>query len=476
MSPEERESFDKRNSVGHWFERNSAPAVYSKWDWSKGEKSKEEKPKVYGATKMPDFNVDYGYPRRPEYVPPHIARNLMGKEAKVVASNSVPEAQLGVRQEAIVKREPIREMPLMKSIGMDEALTGMTPNQTAPVLATSNSGTGDGTIGSAGVKDKNLFKGKFKINPADMANLAMYANTLRANGKAAKAQKRAAMAGIVRGDLTSKQYFRTKSPYAHYYDKQAAKLGSLGKRMMETTADIDKGFGARLSAEAQAMGLREKGNQLDQENVQNTIDKQMQSDLKVDANNNAVVAKNRASIANAEKSVHLVDSNKYVANSTAFNNLATATNRNREVQAYKDKYAKFYEASTNPEIQKTLDSYKSVNEQEATAKEAWETAMGKKDVAYKRDNPWEKTSAAINFKNERSRLDKLMQHYNTVVNNARLNTQMPTYATGGTLAEKEYLAKLRNKHSKQKEVDKKYFKMILSNNELMHKSLIKIFK
>jgi hypothetical protein len=52
----------------------------------------------------------------------------------------------------------------------------------------------------------------------------------------------------------------------------------------------------------------------------------------------------------------------------------------------------------------------------------------------------------------------------------------PSYAKGGSLKEKQYLAELKQFHRKELREDERFFKNILKNNEIMQKSLIKVFK
>ena len=189
-----------------------------------------------------------------------------------------------------------------------------------------------------------------KIDYTDLSNLAMYINTVATNSKIAQTQKKAAMAGIVKLPTISNEYIRTSAKSSPFYDLQANKIRGVGKRLSESTSDIDKGFGARLASEQQALEISGKGEQLDQQNIAREVAQQQASNRQTELQNLGIVGQNLQSIAGAEKALSLIDANKMLTSASALNNLITATNRNKEIKDSKNRAIDFYEMSKDPEI------------------------------------------------------------------------------------------------------------------------------
>lgn len=326
------------------------------------------------------------------------------------------------------------------------------------------------------------------IDPTDATNLAMYVNTMRYNNRAARAQKRAAVAGIVKAPLIPRQYIRADSPYSQFYEKQAARLGTLGHNLAKTTADIDKGFGARLNAEGKAMEMREKGRQADVQNIQQRLDMQTNSDRQTQLQNAQIIAANRAAIANAEKATHLVDSNLNLAKSNAFNNLATAWHRNLQVKDYAKTRKQFLDLATSPDYSENAKLYRDTKLKMETAKADWlkERESLKQAGAPVTDGPltWEETNDYNTYTEKLKAIQESIDAFNTQMRNAQLGVQYGApisggyFASGGRLdlAGRKELARYRHELRRQQKYEDNFFKAILKNQELMQKSLIRVFK
>lgn len=284
------------------------------------------------------------------------------------------------------------------------------------------------------LEGKNIFNIKPPIE--DLLNVGMYAFTKNANEKIASSQKQAAMAGITKMPLINRQYFRTSSPYAHFYENQATKIGNIGERISSSISDLDKGILTRLSAASQANELREKGMQSDQQAIQNIMNQQMESDRQTDTTNLGIIGRNLQSVSEAEKQLHLIDSNKFLANNTAINNLLLNLNRNKEIRSYKNRAKELFDLSTNSKNSELYDNLRNLSAEEEKAKLNYEKSNELGTVKV----PWEQTAESKDFKNRALDIKKILEESSQKISNAKLALSLGltpgSYAKGGTLAEK----------------------------------------
>lgn len=333
------------------------------------------------------------------------------------------------------------------------------------------------------IPDKNNLLNKLKgigskIDYTDLSNSAMYINTLAANNKISRAQRAAAMEGIVKLPTISNQYFRSSAKFAPFYDIQANKVRSLGKNLSGSISDIDKGFGVRLAAEQQAQETVQKGQQLDQQQIAKDIERQQTSDRQTELQNLGIVGQNLQSLAGARKAINLIDANKIMASSTALNNLITSYNRNKEVKDYRKRAEDLYSMSTSPEIKGIQDRWNTTVELEKEAKQKFLDRI-KSDSSTIAEGDWENSPEYLEIKAMREGLLEESKPIQEKISAAKYAMQygLPIKrAKGGTLAEKKYLIDLKHQQKKELEEQKHYYKMILKDNELLMKSLIKVFK
>lgn len=358
-------------------------------------------------------------------------------------------------------------------------------NTTFPINNISNKltikNTKTGSIFPEKASNENLKNIINNINTKDVLNAGMYGKTLSTNDKVASLQKKAALAGIINIPTLSKQYFRATSSNMPFYTNQASKLTSIGKNMQESTSDLDKGFGARLAAASKGVDILEKGQLADKEQIQKTIAQQMGSDQQTAIQNLGIMGQNLQSVAGAQKAMSLVDANKLLANNAAFNNLVTATNRNKEIREEKGKYSNLFKLMTSPEQENLTKQYKTFDNEANKAKLDWEARVAASEkTSAPITGEWEKSPEYTRLLSKKDLLDKQWENYANKIKNSQLALQYGvtpgSFAKGGSLEEKVYLLNLKNKYRQQSDNDKQYFKSILHNNEMMVKSLIKIFK
>ena len=161
--------------------------------------------------------------------------------------------------------------------------------------------------------------------------------TLSANKKAADSQKKAALAGIIRLPSAPQQYIRTSTPMSLQAEKQAADVRSQARRIGASTSDINKSIGVQLSGQSQASDIINKGQLSDIQTNEKLKAMQREADARTNAYNLEVQGRNQASVANAIKSLHLVDANKEIAQNNAKNNLIIGLEKNLKDKENKGK-------------------------------------------------------------------------------------------------------------------------------------------
>ncbi len=210
-------------------------------------------------------------------------------------------------------------------------------------------------------------------NP-DILNALSYASTLRSNSAIAKSQKLAALAGIVNLQTPGKEYLRTPNLVSPVYQTQIPKILGAANRLSSSVADIDKRAGIMLAAQKQGNELFEKGQQADQEILQNLQDKRSAVNAQWNASATETANRNKLNVAEAEKATNLIDANKRLANDTAFKNLLLTINQNKKVADQEKRYKNYYDLITGPESKNIQGEVTALTEKEKLAKANWTKA------------------------------------------------------------------------------------------------------
>ena len=348
------------------------------------------------------------------------------------------------------------------------------------------SGSGNIKVPKKGDKSEdNFFKTLAKqVDVTDIANIAMAANTLSANKKAAESQKKAALAGIVTLPTAKHEHLRTSTPMTLQAEKQAAQVRSQAQRIGSSTSDINRALGISLQGNKQANEIVEKGRAFDIQANAKLAEQQRASDARTNAYNLEVQGRNKAAIANAIKSLHLVDSNKAIAQNAAINNLITAWEKNLPRKDYLNTSKEIAQLTSNPEFQKLREEHsKLISEETQQAERAAYEKEQKRLWGSKTDTPWEKSISYQLYKNKIKKSEEAMKPFMDQLQQKQMTLSLATNRlylrkSGGSLSKQDRIdlerekARLRNA---QKDIELTY-KAILHNNELMQKALIKIFK
>ena len=76
----------------------------------------------------------------------------------------------------------------------------------------------------------------------------------------------------------------------------------------------------------------------------------------------------------------------------------------------------------------------------------------------------------------REAIAKKVNDFNKMLQNLQMSRAYGIFKSGGSIEEKKELERYKHEQKKEIEEKKEFYKRILKNNELMHKSLIKVFK
>lgn len=328
------------------------------------------------------------------------------------------------------------------------------------------------STGTAAINTGSFKLPKLNIDE-NLLNTIGLGMTLKGNENIGRLQKRAAMADLVTLNAPGKMSLKAAPSTLPFYETQANKVISAGNRLGNTIADFDKRAGVMLSANKQAADLVEKGRMADQQNIQNVADKQAQLDLQDSMQRTEIANKNKLNASQVLKNVNLIDANKILANNTAIQNYMLQFNRNRLIGQQQQKYKDYFNLLNSPDYDALTKQYNQLSQEAAKSKQDWTDTQSK--LPGNVTNTWEDTIGK-QYTAKLQKIQDALNEYAKKVNTAGTTLQMPFMAKGGSLADKKELARYKEQLKLQSEGDKEVFKKILNNNQMMLKSLIKVFK
>jgi hypothetical protein len=335
------------------------------------------------------------------------------------------------------------------------------------------------------------------IDATDLSNLAMYANTFGTNKRIGDEQRKAVSDSMYTLPYMQQTYIRADKPYSIQTDKQVAEFESKAGRIANATSDINKGMGVRLGAQTQVNAMRDKSNMADQQRTDQMKSQQTQANINVNKINTDILGKNRGLAAGAFKQTHLINANQDLSQNTALNNLVLAINKNIPVKEYKRNLGELYKYANDTKMKSAYDIYSKTNDDTNT-----EYGLAKYQVLYdkyKKDNvgktilPWEKSTYYDDWvtakKNSETQYNIAMKPYQQAT--MRMQYQLPllygsdyqqphflSFARGGLLSKSDQIEidDNRNEHTRKQKEAEMIFKAILHNDEMLIKSLIRVFK
>lgn len=327
-----------------------------------------------------------------------------------------------------------------------------------------------------------------------LANIFSAWTLNKANKASGQYQRNAVVEGIYTLPSVPYQNYKISSPYLLLGEKQANNLMGAINRAASSVADIDKAASIKLEGLKNANAIRDKYNSANQEYISNLNNAQTALNAKTAEKNAAIAANNAANIANARKQINLVNANETLTNAQNISNLAKYTSRwtsrvNKEAQE-NENTEKLFNLLNDEEYQNVMNEYqehvntidrlkqnyidrtKSNMDQDAINNTDWDTEFQNTDE-YKN---WLKRKEELETKKK-----TLEKKWNTV--QTALFVGMPLSgvlknAKGGGLTDAGRIEaeKIRSETRYKMKDMEIFYKTIQHDNELLIKSLIKIFK
>lgn len=338
-------------------------------------------------------------------------------------------------------------------------------------------------------------KSTSKFNIPDLSeiitNTAGMITTDVANRKSGNEQRQAVAASMFTLPYYNRQNIRISAPYTLRGEEESGKMLSQTNRIAGATSDLNKAMSAQLTGASKASEIRNKYQMADQERIDKLENAQRDANAKVDAMNIQTLGQNRANAANAFKQIHLINSNETL--NRAQNAVNYIKGLNQSYNKIKDEQGrvKLYEAYNDPTYKGHVESYNKL----LAGEDAVKTAYDSEKAAWLKSHPSQsgelKYEDSNAYKNWQSKIDaskRILEPYNKKFEslNLAMNLGIPTgnifnvigYAKGGSLSKEDKIeiekVKLESKR-KQKDVELLY-KSIMHDNDILNKSLIKVFK
>ena len=338
--------------------------------------------------------------------------------------------------------------------------------------------------GTYGFKDITKFLNlKSLVDPTDIANTLMYINTTQANKSIGNAQ--ATANSIYSLPMMQKQNVRITNPYISMGAEETARLTSAAGNVANATSDIDRGNAVRLEGQKQASEARMKYNLAGVERLDKLRQMQDESTYKTNMANAEISERNKAIFADAAKKMSLVRANETNANSTAFNNFVISAAHNLPVKKYKQTSQELYKKTQDPLFKGVINDYsKAVSDEsrqtfvdQYNAMKISSPSFAAKYLTFE-GSDYEKAYIE-KAKRAREKVEPFTTDLQSLKDKASMQYNLLQFIKKGGTLSKEDRIELEERKAALKRSEKnteRISKTILHNNEMLQKSLIKIFK
>lgn len=325
------------------------------------------------------------------------------------------------------------------------------------------------------------------FNPA---NLMMFMNTMAANRDIGIAQRRAVSDSLFQKPYMPQTYLRIDKPNSLFADKMAGQTRSSAGRIAGGIADIDKANAVRLQGEGQASDLEIKGQQADLNRFDQLRGQQLQMRSKVDEYNTSVLGENRARAADANSKIHLINANEINAMNTAANNYITAADRDRRIAEYRMDMNKTWNMMNDPSLKQESKIYSDlIGQGEYDKRSAAFDAFKKANpnAKFLGNGTFEESQDYKNYQDEikraRERLELKYEPVRTRQQQMQFFAPLQFQRKGGKVKSsnltKQDIMDIDNNNAeniKRLKSTELVYKAIIHNNEMLQRSLIKVFK
>jgi hypothetical protein len=313
----------------------------------------------------------------------------------------------------------------------------------------------------------------------------MLGNTLSANRDIGNQQRMAISAGLFQKPYMPQTYLRIDKPHSLYADAQAGKMRSSAGRIAAGIGDIDKANAVKLQGESQAEALEIQGQQADLSRMDQLRGQQLQTRASIDQYNTGVLGENRARSADAFSKVHLVNANQINAQNTAANNYITAADRDFKVGQYRADMNKTWNMMNDPALKSMSKEYTNlVGQEEYDKRKAAFEALKKANPSAVGVSTFEESAGYKTYQDEIKRkqaeLEQLMEPVRMRQQQMQYFAPLQFAKKGGKvdLTKQDRMEIDNNKFENLKRLrsTELTYKAIMHNNEILQKSLIKVFK
>lgn len=419
-------------------------------------------------TNVPEILQKYVYSQ------PNLVSQLKNPENRKFG---IDQYTIGLKSTSETPREPITREPSLKNTSQ---ITTISPS---PII---RNGTKDPlTITTPWIKSN--FDWGMLINP--LTNTAMFANTTGANINIGNNRRMGIAASLFQKPYMPQTYLRLDKPNSLFADKMA---GDTRFRIGRTAlmADLDKSNAIKLQGENQANEIMTKGHIADLARFDQVRNQQLENRTKIDQYNTGVLGENKAMTAAAFGKIYDINAAQTLMNSGALNNYLASIARDIKTNQFKWNQNKTWNMMNDPNLKTAAEKHNLL---------IGEDEYNKRKAAFEAKTPligirgaprgnFEDSSDYTNYqrdiKNSLSNLEIMMQPLRYQQAKTQFNQNVAFIKKGGktSLTVKEQMEIDNNKESlrynslrKLKDTEMA-FKSILHNNEMLQRSLTRIFK
>lgn len=309
----------------------------------------------------------------------------------------------------------------------------------------------------------------FSLNSKDLAdviNVGLYANALSNINKNYRLTNRALSEQMVRQSLLKQPNVRIVTPNISASDEQVAKANTTANRVANSIADIDKALGYRAQVAKNVGELEAKTKLGAAQQTEQQLAKVQDMRMKIDQANTQIENANKGRIADIMSKFHQNAINANVQKNNEFNKFLTASLQNVKVKEQYKNFKDVIDFQSNPEFIGLNKEYQQL------LKDKYDFNIRLKDDPSLANSQEAKNLELREKVNESKLTDALSK-----LNSLKVKTQYSAFmANGGSLKEKVTLENIKQYNRKELEELKQYYKQLLKNDDLLLKSLIKIFK
>lgn len=311
-------------------------------------------------------------------------------------------------------------------------------------------------------------KEKFNLNSKDLAdiiNVGLYANALSNINKNYRLTNKALSEQMIRQSLLKQPNIRVVTPNINAADEQIAKANTTANRVANSIADIDKALGYRAQVAKNVGEIEAKTKLGAAQQTEQQLAKVQDIKMKIDQANTQIENTNKGRIADIMSKFHQNAINANLSKQSELNKFVNTLSQNLKVRERDKSLKDLIDFQSNPEYVALNEDYNKLQEE----------AIDFNDRLTK-DPTLINSQEKRNLELKEKLLNNKMRDMLSKRSSLQTKVQYGMYAKGGSLEDKVTLENVKQHNRKELEELKQYYKQLLKNDDLLLKSLIKIFK